>query len=168
MKSWLLVAGAGSLAGLGFLLLRRGPDAFAGAWSPETECRRHLGRRPPTVWDSTDRVADEIERGAPVGLDALDPGSDSLRDTFCRRLVLKGRCPTGKGGWRKALKIALSHGGERSYERLDTRTAWRLLNDAYKEQTGKTLPLPEGTERLREYDENFDRCVRELDRDPPF
>lgn len=142
-----------------------------GGWNAARACRKYLGPRPPGTWRNVDRVAKQV---AP-DLDHLDPSSQALRDTFCKKLELRGRCPSGRQSWYKALRLALGHGGNRSYTSLPSRPAWRALAEAYREETGQDLPLPAGALKVAAYAESFERCrdehaqkIAALVEPPPF
>lgn len=110
------------------------------------------------VWKSTREVASEVIDQA--DFENLDPGSDILHDTFCRKINLKGkRCPKS---WVAGLQAALSHGGERSFDGLEKRPGWRAFSEAYKAASGQDLPLPEGALEARLRKEQAEKCLERV------
>lgn len=156
-----LLLGTASAVGLGFWLAFRDRTAALGL-SPR-DCRRYIGPKPRTAWRSTRAVAHEIvEAAGESDFDALDPGSQALHDTFCKGLELRGRCPASSPrGWYKALELALGMDGRRSFVGLTSRPAWRAFAEAYKEETGRTLPVPASVSLVEEWQTMFDRCLDE-------
>lgn len=153
MRDGSLLLLSSGLVGLGFwLALRRHPAAFG---LSARDCRKYIGPRPRAVWRSTRAIAHEIvEAAGENDFDALDPGSAALADTFCKNLELRGRCPRD---WYRALELALGM-GKRSFAGLTSRPAWRAFAEAYKEETGRNLPVPTATALLEEWDVQFERC----------
>lgn len=135
--------------------------AAAGGWEAPKACRRALGPRPASRWTSTWQVARRLENEAGLDLAALDPGAPALRDTFCRQLELRRRCPGGRGAWLRALAIALGWGGRRSYAGLDREPGFQAYNAALVEATGEALPVPAATVLLDQYDQAFEECTQQ-------